>query len=137
MNRLIIRQMSLFIRYVTIAGNMIILTTAVIAFVAGCTAPPGPTPPLTGPVAIIVAPETAVPGEVVVLDGEASFDTNEVPIKEFLWVQTLGPPVILINPASSITSFLVEVPGFYEFTLTVTNELGEVGVATVPVEVLE
>ncbi|MBI5361320.1 MAG: DUF2341 domain-containing protein [Planctomycetes bacterium] len=58
---------------------------------------------------------------IVTLDGTASAGEGNL---EFLWVQTLGPAMIIADSTNSSITFKPQIAGSYGFRLTVTDENG-------------
>jgi hypothetical protein len=71
---------------------------------------------------------TARPGDVVALDGSASFDPEAMPLA-FAWAQTGGPGVVLINSSSVLPNVYVpaNIPAGTQLTfrLTVTDNANQ------------
>lgn len=83
--------------------------------------PATPVPGVDVPFADAGPDLTAVVGDVVVLDGTASFDPEGFPLA-FFWEQTAGPVVVVLDtPDAPTAAFFADVPGTYEFALTVDN----------------
>lgn len=88
-----------------------------------------PTPKGNSPVARISASNTANNGEFVVLDGSDSSDTESQAL-QFLWQLTVKPngsTTSISNSNAAQTGFTPDLPGNYEVTLTVLDELENQG----------
>jgi hypothetical protein len=93
-----------------------------------------------------VAKATAVPSSIlittgqpatIILDSTGSTDPDGS-IKSFLWTLTSGPGTVKIDlPTAAKTSALISVPGNYSFLLTVTDDGGSTGTASVPVVAIQ
>ncbi len=87
------------------------------------------------PAADAGAPQTALPGSLVTLDGSASRDPEGGPLT-YRWRQTGGVSVTLSSPAAVSPTFTAPgLPGVLTFTLTVTDTGGLSGSAAATVRV--
>jgi hypothetical protein len=76
-------------------------------------------------------PDQTLPGaQTVTLNGSASYSPDGNPIT-FLWAQTSGPAIALAAPTAAITTFSAAAGQSYTFLLTVTDNLGLKGTASV------
>ncbi len=94
------------------------------------------------PVAVAGSNQSATAGAVVTLDGSASFDPDGLPSGTaitdgfYVWSQVGGPVVALTSATSAHPSFLAAVPGFYTFSLVVSDGLdASTNTATVTITV--
>ena len=81
-------------------------------------------------------PNQTLPGpQTVTLNGSASYSPDGNPLT-FLWTQQSGPTVALSAPTSAMTTFAGAAGSIYSFLLTVTDNLGAKGTASVTIRVL-
>ncbi|BBL74924.1 PKD domain-containing protein [Methylomagnum ishizawai] len=97
-----------------------------------------PPPPPTNhpPEPKIAAPDTAVTGTPVALDGSASTDPDRNNTLSYAWTQTGGPATVNLGGADTATaSFKATAIGNYSFSLTVTDNHGASASASVTVTI--
>jgi hypothetical protein len=81
-------------------------------------------------------PNQTLPGpQTVTLNGSASYSPDGNPLT-FQWTQQGGPTVALSAPTSAITTFAGAAGQIYNFLLTVTDNLGAKGTASVSIRIL-
>ena len=86
-----------------------------------CSAPPAPPQPNLEPEANAGPDQIVDQGAQVVLDGSSSLDPDE-DILTYFWVALENnPSVVLFEGHNMRISFLVTIPGTYQFSLTVTD----------------
>ena len=92
-----------------------------------------PPPPNQPPLAVADAPEVAVAGALVVLDGSHSVDPEGAPLT-YTWAQTGGLGIDLFDPLTAQASFIVpQTRDTFTFQLTVTDPAGASDTADVQV----
>ena len=93
----------------------------VLLLTAGCSAPPAPPPPNEIPVANAGPDQSVQLKEQVVVDGSASSDPEETPLR-FFWEASLDNPAQIPVPQSQVQfSFVPGQPGTYWFILSVSD----------------
>jgi serine protease len=87
------------------------------------------------PAAVIAPVGKPLPGSVITLDARGSAAVGTPTVSSFIWAIQQGSGLVIASPTAALTQVrLPETPGVFVFQLSVTDTLGQTGLAQLRVD---